>query len=218
VAEGLGSEALNGRQARSAMAPDAAQFLRLIAMNPTLREVIDRVHRLELPDTWVAGGCLFQTVWNILALEDPARGIEDYDVFYFEPGDCSPAAEQDVNHRAARMFADLGCRIDARNQARVHLWYAQEFGVTGYPRLRKTTDGIDHFLAVCCMVGARKTADATVELYAPLGVDDVLSCTMRPNPLFPRAPRSSYEQKARRWQALWPALVVEPFRDANRPI
>jgi hypothetical protein len=41
---------------------------------------------------------------------------------------------------------------------------------------------------------------------------------MRPNPLFARAPRASYEQKAGRWQALWPALVVEPFTDGRRKL
>jgi hypothetical protein len=192
-----------------------AEFLRLIAMNTTLRQIVDRISSLELPDTWVAGGCLFQTVWNILAGEDPTRAIKDYDVFYFDPQDCTVESEERANLRAAALFSDLNCNVDVRNQARVHLWYAQEFGVEGYPRLGKSTDGIDNFLAVCCMVGIRKSRDGSIDLYAPLGVDDVLSMTMRPNPWFRRAPRDSYERKADRWRALWPELAVKPFSETS---
>jgi uncharacterized protein len=183
-------------------------FLALLDRNPVLREVLGRLDALDLPDAWVAGGCLFQTVWNLLSGEAPTRAIADYDVFYFDPQDLGADAEEQVNRRAADLFADLGCRIDARNQARVHLWYAREFGVEGYPQLTRTTDGIDHFLAVCCMVGVRRRRDGSPELYAPHGVDDILSRVMRPNPGFPLAPREAFERKAARWLALWPELVV----------
>jgi hypothetical protein len=190
-------------------------FLRLTAMNPTVCQIVDRLASLKLPDAWVAGGCLFQTAWNVLAGEDPNRAIKDYDIFYFNPIDCTRESEEEANHRASVAFADLGCRIDLRNQARVHLWYAQEFGVSEYPRLTKATDGIDNFLAICCMVGVRKVRSGDTELYAPFGVNDVLARVMRPNPWFPLAPRSSYYQKADRWRTLWPDLVVEPFEEAE---
>lgn len=186
-------------------------------MNPTLCQVIDRIAALQLPDTWVAGGCLFQTAWNVLAGEDPARAIKDYDVFYFDPQDRTKESEQNANVRAADLFSDLACTVDVRNQARVHQWYAQEFGVEGYPTLRCATDGIDNFLAVCCMVGVSRSRDGNIELYAPLGVEDVLRRTMRPNPWFPRAPKASYDRKADRWRALWPALVVETPIAKNLP-
>ena len=167
-----------------------------------------------MPDTWVVSGCLFQTVWNVLADERPMRAIKDYDVFYFDETDLSAAAERRVNHRAAALFAELGCEVDVRNQARVHMWYESEFGVAGYPQLHKATDGIDNFLAVCCMVGVRKTTAGSVDLYAPFGADDVLDRIMRQNPWYPNAPRDCYERKAERWRALWPALQVEPCASA----
>ena len=173
--------------------------------------MMNRAATLDLPDTWVVSGCLFQTAWNVLAGENPTRGIKDYDVFYFDSADISRESEETANRRAAELFADLGCAIDVRNQARVHLWYAQEFGVEGYPRLERSTDGIDNFLAVCCMVGVQKTQAGALDLYAPFGVDDVLDRVMRPNPWFRTAPGACYQLKAERWRALWPALKVEPF-------
>lgn len=172
---------------------------------------MNRVVMLDLPDTWVVSGCLFQTVWNVLAGENPTRAIKDYDVFYFDSSDCSKESEEGANRRAAKLFSDLDCTIDVRNQARVHMWYAQDFGVEGYPRLTRSTDGIDNFLAVCCMVGVRSAKGGAIDIYAPFGVDDVLDRVMRPNPWYPNAPRDCYKRKAERWCALWPDLKVEPF-------
>jgi hypothetical protein len=175
-----------------------------------VNEILVRLPQLRVADAWLTSGCLFQTVWNVLAGEDPARGIEDYDVFYFDATDLSAAAEESVNDRASALFGDLRCKVDVRNQARVHTWYESEFGVKGYPRLTKSCDGIDNFLAVCCMVAVRPTASGGIEIYAPFGVDDVLHRVMRQNPWFPNAPRDVYVRKAERWSALWPALRVEP--------
>lgn len=146
-----------------------------------------------------------------MAGETPARAIKDYDLFYFDSTDCSGESEERANRCAAELFTDLGCEIDVRNQARVHMWYAQEFGVEGYPRLKRSTDGIDHFLAVCCMVAIRRTSAGRIDLYAPFGVDDVLERVMRPNPWYPNAPRDCYNRKAERWRVLWPDLKVEPL-------
>jgi uncharacterized protein len=185
--------------------------LRLIELNPVLMEIVGRAPMLGLPDTWLVSGCLFQTVWNVLAGQDPIRAIKDYDLFYFDSSDCSSESEREANRRAAELFSDLGCEIDVRNQARVHIWYAQEFGVEGYPQLKSSTDGVDNFLAVCCMVAIRRTSAQGMDLYAPFGVDDVLDRVMRPNPWFPNAPRACYFTKAARWRSLWPDLRVEPL-------
>jgi len=176
-----------------------------------VEEILAHLPELGIPDAWLVSGCLFQTVWNLLAGESPSRAIKDYDVFYFDASDLSEEAEISVNQRAAAVFSGLECEIDVRNQARVHVWYEQEFGVQGYPRLEKSTDGIDNFLAVCCMVAIRRTEAGGIDLYAPLGVEDVLERIMRQNPWYLNAPRTCYEKKAQRWCALWPDLQVEPF-------
>jgi len=184
------------------------RFLELIQCNSAVNDILTRLDELNVPDPWLVSGCLFQTVWNVLTGEHPMRAIKDYDVFYFDESDTTGEAEEQVNQRAALVLADLGCEIDVRNQARVHLWYESEFGVGGYPRLTRSTDGIDNFLAVCCMVGVRKTREGMMELYAPFGTNDVLNLIMRQNPWYPNAPRDCYEQKAKRWSELWPALCV----------
>jgi hypothetical protein len=192
------------------------RFIQAIRSNTRVAAVLERMPKLEIHDAWLAGGCLFQTVWNVLRGDVPSRGIKDYDVFYFDDSDISNESEQRVNREANSLFSDLGCEIEVRNQARVHLWYEETFGVPGYPKLGRSTDGIDRFLAVCCMVAARPTGDGRIDLYAPFGVEDVFALIMRPNAAFPNLPRDRYESKAKRWQKLWPELRVEPCNSAPK--
>ena len=64
-----------------------------------------------------------------------------------------------------------GVTVEARNQARVHLWYREKHGLP-YPALRCSTQGIDRFLTRNTRIGIRRTRDG-YEVYAPNGYDDV---------------------------------------------
>ena len=185
------------------------RFLGLIAKNPYNRVLIERLPQLALPDVWLVSGCLFQTAWNVIDGEAPTRGIRDYDIFYFDP-DLSWEAEDRCIKRAGELFADLGIEIELRNQARVHLWYQRKFG-SACPQFHSACEGIDNFLNTFSMVGVQP-AHQGLRLYAPLGLADVFDRVMRPNPRrHGGAGRERYEEKAKRWQALWPSLKVLPW-------
>lgn len=121
-----------------------ADFLAAVAQNPINVAILERAEGLGVPDWWLTAGALFQTVWNVLDGRAPNAGIRDYDVFYFDASDLSFDAEDAVIRRAAVLFADLDATVELRNEARVHLWYEQRFGVPGV-RFRSTTEAIDHF-------------------------------------------------------------------------
>lgn len=174
--------------------------------NPINRVIVERLPKLLLEDAWLVSGSLFQTVWNALTGQAPDFGIKDYDIFYFD-ADTSLEAEDDVIRRVEAELSDLGVRIEPRNQARVHLWYPQKFGMP-YAPLRKSTDGIDRFLMRAAQVGIRPSG-LGYEVYAPHGFDDLESMTVRPNEC-PNFRADLYQEKAGRWQALWPALTVLP--------
>jgi hypothetical protein len=80
-------------------------------------------------------------------------GINDYDVFYFDP-DTSWEAEDAVIRKLHDAFAHLNVTVEARNQARVHLWYGDKHGLP-YPPLRCSTEGIDRFLTRNTRIGIR---------------------------------------------------------------
>lgn len=183
------------------------RFLSCIEQNPINVAVLARSPDLGLPDWWLTAGALFQTVWNVLDGRDPRQGIADYDLFYFDPSDLSYEAEDVVIRRAAALFADLEATVEVRNEARVHLWYEQHFGVPAAP-FTSSRDAIDHFASTTCCFGVRARSSGSSEVYAPHGYADLFAKRIRPNPLL--APPEVYE-KTRRWLTEWPDLVVDPW-------
>ncbi len=120
------------------------EFLNLALRNPANKIIAEKLFELALPDAWIVSGCLVQTVWNVLTGREVDYGINDYDVFYFDP-DTSWAAEDAVIRSLHGALGNLDVKVEARNQARVHLWYGEKHGLP-YPPLRCSTEGIDRFL------------------------------------------------------------------------
>jgi len=183
-------------------------FRSTLDRNEILAEVMARTATLDLPGWYVTAGCLFQTVWNVVTKRPPARGIRDYDVFYFDDTDLSWEAEDAVIRTGQEMFGDLGAEVEIRNEARVHLWYERKFGVP-CPPYDSTESAIDRFAATTCCLGVRLEGDGQWRVYAPHGLSDVFNLVVRPNPVL--APREVYESKAARWKAEWPELTVLPW-------
>ncbi|MDX3634467.1 nucleotidyltransferase family protein [Streptomyces europaeiscabiei] len=176
-----------------------------LSRNDVLMEVLARSAALDLPGWYVTAGCLFQTVWNVVTGRPPTSGIKDYDVFYFDAGDLSWEAEDAVIKAGREVFADLPAEVEIRNEARVHLWYEDKFGVP-CPPYESTEAAIDRFAATTCCLGVRIAADGRWRVYAPHGLSDMFNLVVRPNPVL--APQSVYEAKAARWREQWPELTV----------
>ncbi len=181
-----------------------AEFLDAAFGNPINREIVKRLPLLGTADAWLVSGSLFQAVWNAITGRAPSHGILDYDVFYFDP-DRSWDAEDAVIKRGARLFADLGAKVEIHNEARAHLWYPEKFGAP-YPPLDNTCGAIDRFLMTCAQVGISNAGTAPV-VYAPSGFCDIADMIIRPN----RAANfgaDRYYAKALRWKQEWPELKI----------
>jgi hypothetical protein len=197
-------------QARPMTADD---FREIALRNPANDALLDELLRLGLGDAWVVAGALAQTVWNVKSGCAVGHGIDDYDVFYFD-SDLSWEAEDRVIARFSEASARLGIRIEARNQARVHLWYGQKYGVP-YPALQCSTDGIDRFLTRCTQVGLQRVRDGD-RVYAPAGFDELDAMIVRPN-LTPNFSVAAYRKKTARWLSLWPELTIEAPPETEAP-
>lgn len=179
---------------------------RVLRGNDVLVEVLDRAAALDLPGWYLTAGCVFQTVWNAVTGRAPTNGIADYDLFYFDATDLSWAAEDAVIRSPA--FAGVPAEVQVRNEARVHLWYEQKFGVP-CPPYTSTEAAIDSFASTTCCLGVRQESDGHWRVYAPHGLSDVFNLVVRPNPML--APRAVYEAKTSRWRHEWPELTVLPW-------
>lgn len=180
----------------------------ILSRNTVLTNVLARAAELGLPGWYLTAGCVFQTVWNVVTDRPAADGILDYDLFYFDASDLSWDAEDTVIQAGRAQFADIPATVEIRNEARVHLWYEQKFGVPcqAYP---STEAAIDSFAATTCCVGVRAESGGRWRIYAPHGLADVFNLVVRPNPA--QAPRHVYEAKTARWRQQWPTLTVLPW-------
>lgn len=185
------------------------RFVTEALQNPHNAALLERLPFLGLPDVWLVAGCLFQTVWNLRTGLAATAHIKDYDVFYFDASDLSEDAEQAVQTRVTALFGDLPITVEAKNQARVHLWYERWFGYP-YAPLQSASNGIERFLVPCTCVGlqpGREGSDQPPTLYAPYGLDELYAGLLRPNPACPHLPL--FEAKAASYRERWPWLTIE---------
>ena len=193
---------------RLPVAGQVAAFRAVLLRNQTLTRVLARAADLGLPGWYLVAGCLYQTVWNVVTGRPPEAGILDYDLAYFDASDLSWRAEDAVIRAGQELFGDLPAPVQIRNQARVHLWYEEKFGVPCPPH-ESTEAAIDTFEATTACLGVRLRPGGRWLVYAPHGLGDVFGLVVRPNPVL--APRHVYQAKTARWRRQWPSLTVLPW-------
>lgn len=181
----------------------------LIAGHPAIASILRRWDEIALPDAWLTGSIVAQARWNEHFGFDPHHGIADADIVYFDADDLSAEAEERTELRIAALFADLPVRVDVKNQARVHLWYAAKFGYAIIP-YRSVPDAIGTYPTTAAAIGLRRLTD--LEMIAPFGLADLLRPVVRANAT--QITESYYEMKVARWRRHWPELEILPWKEA----
>jgi uncharacterized protein len=172
----------------------------IIRSDPDLMQLLERLRGVALPQWRLVAGCLYQTVWNVLTNRARGTGIQDHDVIYFDAADLSWEAEDAVIKRVKA--SEL---LQIRNQARVHLWYEQHFGVP-YPPLSSADEAIQRYHSIAGALGVRLEDDGRLDIVAPFGLDDMFAMVMRPNPACPH--QATFTAKVARVRAVWPEITV----------
>jgi hypothetical protein len=111
---------------------------------------------------------VYQTVWHVVAGQPAEAGVLDYDLAYFNDSDLSWEAEGEVIQTGSAVFAGLPAQVQIRNQARVHLWYEQRFGVPCPPHTSAEA-AIDTYEATTGCLGVRQEPAGRWRIYAPYG-------------------------------------------------
>ena len=195
-------------------AGEAAQRAALAAIvrsSPLLMEVLRGLRDDGLADHLLVAGAIYNLVWNRLTGRPDLTGINDIDVFYFDDRDLSYEAEDLVIRRLAARFAHLPLPVQVRNQARVHLWFPQKFGVPFAP-LRSSGEMLGRYASRTHAVAARLEADDSLTIVAPFGLDDIFSFRITPNRVLMNKP--AHDAKGARAKSVWPELTVVPWEEA----
>jgi len=190
--------------ANAPLSEQVAELERLLGASDIVPRLLDLVAPVQLPNWYLGAGAVSQTVWNLFHGFDPDDGIRDYDIVYFDP-DVSPDREQSIEYEVTRAVGPLGVQLDVKNQARVHLWYADRFGKPVEP-YESCEQAIRTWPSTASCIGVRRTATDAFVVCAPHGLHDLFAMVVRPNKTLVR--EAVFRDKSARWQARWPKLRV----------
>ncbi|NUU59298.1 nucleotidyltransferase family protein [Paenibacillus agri] len=184
------------------------RLIEIITGSSWLMNLFHGAQTLEPHPYYIGAGCLVQTVWNELTERPLNYGIEDIDIVYYDSADLSYESEDAMILKAKALFADIPIPVDMKNQARVHLWYPDKFGIDLKPYTTLEA-ALDTWPTTATCLGARLNRDGSWQIYAPYGLEDLFRLTVRPNKALIN--ETIYLSKARKWADKWPELQIVPW-------
>ena len=156
-----------------------AELRRIMRDSDWLMGILEVVRDCDPPDWLVGGGVIYKLVWNHLHGYTETAHIKDVDVVFFDPKNLGPERELTVERCLSARCPDVSW--EAKNQAAVHLWYAEKFGYA-VPPLRSSGEGIEANPGTATAVGVRLLTDDDLYVTAPLSLSDLFELDLRRNP------------------------------------
>jgi hypothetical protein len=185
------------------MSDDQNQLKSILHSSPIFQSLFKKSYLIDLPNWYVAGGCVTQTIWNWKMKLDPMHGLKDIDLVYF---DSQSENEELDRQKINTLFNDLLVPVDVINQAHVHVWYPKKFGYE-IPAYTSTEDGISTWLPAFC-IGVRPE-DSSLKVFAPFGLTDAFEMVVRPNKR--QITEAIYSKMTLRLLKDWPSIKIVPW-------
>lgn len=182
-----------------------ADVRRILLEHERFVDILRAVRELDLPEGAVGGGAVRDSVWDALSQRREHAAFRDIDVAYFERDRLAPGVEHQAEEALDRKLP--GYRWDVKNQAAVHLWYAERFGVPVQP-LPSLAAAVATWPETATAVAVRLEPDDSLTVIAPLGLADLVQMVWRHNPA--RATREHFRRRlaAKRPHARWPGVRI----------
>ena len=157
---------------------EQAKFI--LKNNKELMDILNFVYELKLPNFYIAAGCVFQTIWNYYDNKPLNYKIKDIDIIYYNNKDLSVDADLEYYNLIDKYCIKNGYNylIDVSNEARMHLWKKEKFGIDVFP-YKNCEDAISKWIATVHAIGITKENNK-IEIFAPYGLSDIYSRTIRP--------------------------------------
>lgn len=174
---------------------------KILMKNSNLMKILEILENDGIKNYYVGAGCINQTVFNYLSGNKIDYGIKDYDIVYYDE-DTDYDKEDIIIKRLENKFKDLKVSVDIKNQARVHIWYYEKYGIKRCPYLN-VEDAIASWGATVTCVGVRLEG-GKLRVFAPYGLNDIFGMIIRPVKREFR--KEFYDERAKKWMEKWPRL------------
>ena len=180
------------------------EILEAFRENPDLMKILTIIRNLGLKDSWLAAGSVRNFIWNLLSDKPSFDRETDVDVIFFDP-DVSYEETLVIENKLREDFPQY--QWELKNQVYMH----QHSPHTA--PYRNSCDAMSKYPERCTAVGLRLQADATLELFAPYGLEDILNFQVCPTPHFlENEDRMKLYQKRlskKNWREKWKNLTVK---------
>jgi hypothetical protein len=163
------------------------------------------VRELALPDWYVGGGVVRNLVWDYLHGYAEPSWPGDVDVAYFDAENTSRERDILEEERLRRLLPDI--RWDVKNQAGVHEWFEELFGYPVSP-LSSTREAVATWPETASAVALTLTPSDEIEVYAPLGLEDLFDMVVRRNPARVTAELYVRRIAEKRYAERWPKVRI----------
>lgn len=174
---------------------------KILRKNTELMSILEVLEKDGISNYYVGAGAINQTVFNYYHGYDINYGIKDYDIVYYDE-DISYAKEDIVIKRLNARFNDLDVCVDIKNQARVHIWYYEKYGIKKVP-YTSVEDAIAWWGATITCIGVR-LENGKLVVFAPYGLNDIFGMIIRP--VKKDFTKENYDERADKWMKKWPML------------
>lgn len=166
----------------------------ILAKSP-IATVLPAIAQINLPNWWLAGGAVRNTVWRSVFGDRCQLFIKDFDIAFFDPaGD----RNQELAAKAALTQQFPQHLFDVKNQASFARWRP------GRKIFTSTEDGIINWLHTATAVGVKIDLNGEWIFFTPYGLEDLFNGIIRPTPENTHNPDA--EQKAEEFLFKCPCL------------
>lgn len=181
------------------------QLIEIVRATPWLMRALEAVRSACIPHGCIGAGAVRTTVWDALHGRANPTPAADVDVAYFDPS--APSAESEDGYRRWLSELEPDVARDVVNQASVHLWYEQAFGVPVEP-LRSVDEGVASWPETATAVALRLESSSELQVIAPCGLADLFACVVRRNARRVTAAQFRARVEAKRYGERWPRVQV----------
>lgn len=147
--------------------------LQMLLADSLIGTVLPEIAQLNLPNWWLAGGAVRNTVWHSIFGQECGLFINDFDIAFFDDAG-NRSQELAAKTTLTAKFPDY--LFDVKNQASFARWRP------GDRTYSSTEDGIKNWLHTATAVAVRLDTQGQWEFFTPYGLDDLFDGVIRPTP------------------------------------
>ena len=170
--------------------------------NLDMMTILTIIRDLDLKDSWLAAGSVRNFIWNLLSDKSPFDSETDVDVIVFDP-DISYEETVSIEKKLREDFPQY--QWELKNQVYMHQHSPHTAPYTS------SRDAMSKYPERCTAIGLRLHADATLEIFAPYGLEDILNFQISPTPHFleneDRMKLYQERLSKKNWQEKWKNLT-----------